>query len=127
VREREDTGGTAGRSGSGGAERPVAWLGRNMRFRGRFGSGGSGDAVYGSAGVGFFFDAYQILVRDLPAEVLLLSALFEMLFEEDGTAGIGDESARSGQKDIAGAILHLHSTPKKRGVASHPAPSFGGG
>ena len=91
------------------------------------GSGGSGDAVYGSAGIGFFFDAYQILVRDFPSEVLLLSALFEMLFEEDGTAGIGDENAGGGQKDIAGAILHLHSTPEKRGVASHPAPSFGGG
>lgn len=98
-----------------------------MSFGGRFGSGGSRDAVYGSASIGFFFDAYQILVRDFPSEMLLLSALFEMLFEEDGTAGIGDESAGGGQKDIAGAILHLHSTPKKRGVASHPAPSFGGG
>lgn len=98
-----------------------------MSFGGRLGSGGSGDAVYGSAGIGFFFDAYQILVRDFPSEVLLLSALFEMLFEEDGTAGIGDENAGGGQKDIAGAILHLDSTPEKRGVASHPAPSFGGG
>jgi hypothetical protein len=57
----------------------------------------------------------------------VLSALLEILFEEDGTSGIGDESAGGGQKDIAGAILHLHATPEKRGVASHPVPSFGGG
>jgi len=98
-----------------------------MSFGGRFGSGGSGDAVYGSAGIGFFFDANQILVGDFPSEMLLLSALFEMLFEEDGTAGIGDESAGGRQKDIAGAILHLDSTPEKSGVASHPLASVGGG
>jgi hypothetical protein len=117
----------AGGSGRGGAERLAFRLRRERNFRRVFGSGSNGDAVCGSAGVGFFFDAYQILVRDFPAEVLVLSALLEILFEEDGTAGIGDESARGGQKDIADAILHLHAAPEKRGVASHPAPSFGGG
>jgi hypothetical protein len=127
VVEGEDARGAAGRSGSGRAERLVVRLGRDLSFRGRFGSGGSGDAFCGSAGVGFFFDAYQILVRDFPAEVLVLSALLEILFEEDRTSGISDESARGGQKDIAGAILHLHATPEKRGVASHPAPVSTGG
>jgi hypothetical protein len=57
----------------------------------------------------------------------MLSALLEILFEKDRTAGIGHECPRGGQKDIAGAILHLDATPEKGGVASHPVPSFGGG
>jgi hypothetical protein len=124
VGEGEKRGGAAvSRSGGSGAERLVVRLGRHWNLASRFGSGSDGDAVRGSAGVRFFFDAHQILIRDFPAEVLVLSALFEILFEEDGTAGIGDESARSGQEDIAGAILHLNATPEKGGVASHPLPS----
>jgi hypothetical protein len=45
--------------------------------------------------------------------LLLLSTLLEMFFEEDGTAGIGGKRARRGQKDIAGAVLHLDPTPEK--------------
>jgi len=109
----EEGGGTAGRSGGYGAERLVDRLGRNRGFRRGFGSGGGGSAVGTGPGVWFFFDAHQILIRDFPAEMLVLSALLEILFEEDGTAGIGDKRARGGQKDIAGAILHLHATPEK--------------
>ena len=58
--------------------------------------------------------------------MLVLSALLEILFEENGTAGISDKRARGGQKDIAGAILHLHATPEKGGVASHPVLSVRG-
>jgi hypothetical protein len=43
--------------------------------------------------------------------MLVLAALLEILLEEDGAAGIGNEDAGSGQKDIAGAILHLHTAP----------------
>ncbi len=53
-----------------------------------------------------------------------LAVLLEMLLEEDGAAGIGDECAGCGQKDIAGAILHLNPTPEKSRVASHPVPSL---
>src|SRR6266849_4207971 len=122
VGEREDAGGAPGRSG--GSERLVVRVGHGRRFGRGFGSVGYGDSGCRSAGVRFFFDAHQILVRDFPAEVLVLSALLEILFEEDGTAGIGDESAGGRQKDIAGAILHLNSTPEKGGEASHPLPSF---
>jgi len=115
---------TAGGSGRGGAERLAFRLRRERNFRRVFGSGSNGDAVCGSAGVGFFFDAHKILIGNFPAKVLVLSALLEILFEENGTAGIGDESAGSRQQDIAGAILHLHATPEKGGVASHPPPSF---
>jgi hypothetical protein len=57
----------------------------------------------------------------------MLAALFDALFEEDGAAGIGDESAGSRQENVTGAILHLNATPKKGGVASHLENSFDGG
>ena len=76
---------------------------------------------------GAFIQMNYTVVRDFPAEVPVLSALLEILFQKDGAAGIGDKSAGGGQKDIAGAILHLHATPEKGGVASHPVPSVGGG
>src|SRR6266478_4726816 len=60
-------------------------------------SGGDGSPVRRGAGIGFFLDAHQVLVRDFPAEMLVLSALLEILFKEDGTAGIGHESARGRQ------------------------------
>jgi hypothetical protein len=43
--------------------------------------------------------------------MLVLATLFEILLEKDGAAGIGDEDPGSGQKDISGAILHLHTAP----------------
>ena len=125
--EGEEAGGAAVRSGGSSAARLVVKLRSDRSFGLDFGSGSNGVTFRGSTGVGFFFDAHQILIRDFPAEVLVLSALLEMLFEEDGTARIGDESAGSGQEDIAGAILHLNSTPEKGGVASHPVSSVGGG
>jgi len=125
--EGEEAGGATVRSGGSGAARLVVGLGGERSFGLGFGSGGSGAPIRGSSSVWLFFDAHQILIRDFPAEVLVLSALLETLFEEDGTAGIGYESAGSRQEDIAGAILHLNSTPEKGGVASHPVTSFRGG
>jgi hypothetical protein len=122
----QEAGSATGGSSGCGAERLLTrvrsgrgvWRGRwDYRRRSR---------IHGSAGVGLYFDANQVLIGDFPAEVLVLAALFEVLLEEDGAAGIGDEDARSRQKDIASAILHLHATPEKGGVASHPAPSVGG-
>jgi hypothetical protein len=124
VRERKETGTTSG--GGCGATRLFAGLGRDGSFGRGCGSCGCGNGVYGGTGVRLFFDAHQILIGDFPAEVLVLATLLEVLLEENGTTGIGDESAGSGQKDIAGAILHLHTAPEKGGIASHPVLSFGG-
>ena len=122
----EETRGAACRGGGSGAERLIVMLGGGGSFGLGFGRSGNGDTVCSGAGVGFYFDAHQILIRDFPAEVPVLSALLEILFQKDGAAGIGDKSAGGGQKDIAGAILHLHATPEKGGVASHLAPSVSG-
>ena len=43
----------------------------------------------------------------------VLAALLEILFEENGAAGISDENSGSGQKNIASAILHFHATTEK--------------
>ena len=42
----------------------------------------------------------------------VLAVLLEVLFKEDGPTGIGDNRAGGGQKDIAGAILHLNPAPQ---------------
>src|SRR5215467_14154184 len=88
-----------------------------VEYDGRLGSGGglggNGSGVGADAGVGFFFDADQTLIGNFPAEVAMFAALLEILLEEDGTAGIGDENAGSGQKNIASAVLHFHTTPEE--------------
>jgi hypothetical protein len=43
----------------------------------------------------------------------MLAALLEILFQENGPARISHKRAGSGQQDIAGAILHLHTTAEK--------------
>ena len=122
VGERQDTGRAAGSSG-GGAERLALKIGRKRSFGRGLGSRGHRGAVRGGSRLWFFLDAHQILIRDFPTEMSMLAALLKILFEENGTAGIGHESARSRQKNIAGAILHLHAAPEKGGVASHPVLS----
>jgi hypothetical protein len=126
MRQRKEAGTTSGGSAGRGAARLLAGLGRGRSCWRSCGSSVSGYRLYGSAGVRLFFDAHQILIRDFPPEMLVLAALFELLFEKDGAAGIGDKGAGSGQKDIAGAILHLNPAPEKGGIASHPVPSFRG-
>ena len=117
---------TGARSGCGGQSGVRFTLG--IGNGGRFGSGGRfhGNArrVRSDAGLRFFFDAHQALVRNLPAEVAVLAALLEILLEKDGAAGIGHENAGGGQKNIASAILHFHTTTEKGGVAGHPVLSF---
>lgn len=58
--------------------------------------------------------------------MLVLPALFEILFEKDRAPGIGNQDAGSGQEDISGAILHFHTTTEKGGVPGHAVFSFGG-
>lgn len=58
--------------------------------------------------------------------MFVLAALFEILFEKDGAAGIGNEDPRSGQEDIARAILHFHTAAEKGRVPGHAVLSFDG-
>jgi hypothetical protein len=118
-----NAGSTACRCGGCGAERLVRWLRIGGSFLTGLGCRRSRGGVYGSPRVRFFLDSHEILIGDFPAEVLVLAALLEILLEKDGAAGIGDECAGSGQKDVPGAILHLHPAPEKRRVASHPVLS----
>jgi hypothetical protein len=125
VGERQDAGSAAGRSG-GSAERLVVRLRCNRSFGRGLGTGLDGDTAGGNSGVRFFFDAHQILIRNFPPEVLVLPALLEILLQKDRPPGIRHKNPRGGQKDLAGAILHLYVTPEKRRVASHPVPSVRG-
>lgn len=102
----------AGCDGQGGVRLTVGirndgWFGRGHRIH------GGRSRIWANSRVGFFFNANQARIRNLPAEVAVLAALLEILLEEDRTAGISDESSGSGQKDIPSAILHLHTTPEK--------------
>ena len=123
LREWEEATSASGGSAGRGAERRDVRFGGGGSFRSSSRNYRRRSCIHGSTGVRLFFDAHQILIGDFPAEMLVLAALLEILFEEDGAAGIGDKRARSGQKDIAGAILHLNPAPEKGGVASHPVLS----
>ena len=105
----------AARRGCGSQSRVRLTVG--IRDNGRFGSGrglhGNAGGIGGDAGFRFFFDANQALIGNLPAEVAVLAALLEILLEEDGAAGIGDENTGIGQKNIASAVLHFHTSPEK--------------
>ncbi len=95
--EGQETRRTAGRSSG------AAWLLAGLgglgleRIFGGVWPCGSRVAVGRRAGIRLFFDAQQILIRDFPAEVFVLAALFEILLEENGTPGIRDEGAGSWQ------------------------------
>ena len=99
--------------GSQGRVRLTVGIWNYSRFgRGR-GLHGNARGVSRYAGFRFFFNPNQALIGNLPAKVAVLPSLLKILLQEDGTAGIGDENAGSGQKNIASAILHFHTTPEK--------------
>lgn len=116
-------GASRGRSSQSRTERLVAGIRRGGSFRGRGRLRPNRGGVGARAGIRFFFDADQTLVRNLPAEVPVLPALLKALLEENGAAGIGNENARSRQQNITGAILHFHTSTEKGRVASHPVAS----
>ena len=120
----EDSGSASGPSAGRGTKWLIGCLGVLRSFSCGRGLCGSRGRTNRGAGVRFFHDSNEILIRDFPAEMFVLAALLEILFEEDGTAGVRDENAGGGQNDIGGAVLHLHTTPEKRRVASHPVLSF---
>lgn len=107
--------GAGARSGcdSQGCVGLAVWIGNRSGFGGRRGLHGNVRRISGDAGFRFFFDTYQALIGNLPSEVAVLAALLEMLLKEDGTTGIRNENAGSGQKNIASAVLHFHTTPEK--------------
>ena len=92
--EREN-GRARARSGCGsqGRLRLAVRIWNDGRFERRAGPHGNARGVGGNAGFRFFFNADQELIGNFPAEVAVLAALLEILFEEDGAAGIGHESA----------------------------------
>src|SRR5258705_11762943 len=94
-------GGAAHRGGGRSAQWLFVRFGRRSSFGRSFRNTMEGAAVCGSAGVGLFLDAHQILIKDFPAKMFVLSALLEVLFEEDGAAGISDESAGGRQQEVA--------------------------
>src|SRR6266481_5551776 len=125
-KERGCTAGSAGRGGSGVARIfGSSWLRGSVRGRSRSWFSRGRGAIGRCAVSVQFLDADNVLIGNLPAELFLLSALFEMFFEEDGTAGIGGKRAGRGQKDIAGAVLHLDPAPQKGRIAGHTGSSVG--
>lgn len=110
-----ENGRASSRSGcrSQGCVRLTVGIGNSVRFGSSGGLHGNARRVRSDAGLRFFFDAHQALIRNLPAEVAVLAALLEILLEEDGTARISDENTGSGQKNITSAILHFHTTTEK--------------
>jgi hypothetical protein len=50
-------------------------------------------------------NAVNVLIRNLPTKVVEATALLNVLFEKDGTAGIAYKGARSREHDIANTII----------------------
>jgi hypothetical protein len=61
----------------------------------------------------------DILVRNFPAEVTALAALFNVLLEKNGTPGISGKKARGRQEDIAHTILHGDLAAEKLRIRRH--------
>lgn len=118
--------GCSARSSSRCTEWLAVRFGRRSCFGFRPGSTDHGISRSRSTGVRFFLNANQVLIGDFPAEMSVLPALLKLLFQEDRPPGIRHKCARGWQQEVAGAILHLHATPEKGGVASHTVPSLVG-
>jgi|SRR6516164_8940611 len=74
-----------------------------------------------------FLDAMDVSVRNFPSEIAALAMLFDVLFEENGAAGIRGKHPRSGQEYVSNAVLHRDAAPKKMRVGSHPKNSVSAG
>lgn len=73
-----------------------------------------------------FLDAMDVLVRNLPAEITALAALFNVLLEENGAAGIGGKEARGRQQDVAHTILYGDLAAEKLRIRRHFSEFVGG-
>ena len=113
IQRENNCAGTSSGCGSQSCLRLTVGIGNEGRFGRRGWLDCNGSRVSGDARLRLFLDTNQALIGNLPAEVAVLAALFEILLEKNGTAGIGDENAGSGQKNIPSAILHFHTTTEK--------------
>jgi hypothetical protein len=106
VRERNHSRGCFG-SKAGRARGTIFGLLRGFQA----GRGSRGIVFVG--GFVYFGDSVNVLVRDFPTEIIEAAALLNVLFEENGAAGIAYESARSRQHNVTNAIADGHSTAEK--------------
>jgi len=75
---------------------------------------------------GHFLDAMDILVGNFPTEITALAALFDVLLEENGAAGIRGKKAGGRQQDITHSILHGDTTAQELRIRRHPSESVVG-
>ena len=101
-------------------------IGRLRRVRGVRGTFSRRRRVLLRLGVCYFLDAMDVLVRNFPAEITALAALFNVLLEENGAAGIGGKEARGGQQDVAHTILHGDLAAEKLRIRRHSSEFVGG-
>ena len=72
------------------------------------------------------FNAMDELVRNLPAEIITLAALFDVLLEKYGTAGVGGKGSRSRQEYIAYTVLHRDLATEEPRIGRHLSECVGG-
>jgi hypothetical protein len=113
VREGDQAGRASRGRGSSGASRFLTGIRRGWYLRSAWPFRRSWNCINRGAGIGLFFNAHQALIGDFPAKVLVLAALLEILFQENGPARVRYKHAGSGQQDITGAVLHHHTTTQK--------------
>ena len=101
-------------------------IGRLERVRGVRGQLSCLRRVLLRLGVRCFLNAMDVLVRNLPAEITALAALFNVLLEENGASRIGGKETRGGQQDIAHAILHGDLAAEKLRIRRHSSEFVGG-
>ena len=72
------------------------------------------------------FNTMDELVRNLPAEVITLAALFDVLLEKYRTAGISGKGAGSRQEHIADTVLHRDLATEEPRIGRHLSECVGG-
>jgi len=68
---------------------------------------------------GLLFQPHDKLIGDFPTKMSRLTALHQTLLQENGAPRIGHEYPGSGQKNVAGAVMHLDTAPEQNGIAGH--------
>jgi hypothetical protein len=74
-----------------------------------------------------FMDVDNVLVRNFPTKVFLLTALHHVLLKKNGAPGIRYKGAGSRQQDVASAVMHFNPAPQIGGVTSHHPSSIEAG
>src|SRR5216683_2557504 len=105
--------GDCSRSGSRGPLR-IACLTRALRRSGR--------RLTRLLALCLLVEPHNELIGDFPAKISGLAPLHQTLFQKNGAPRIGTQGPGSGQKDIAGAVMHLDPAPEQSGIARHTRP-----